>query len=93
MNRKQIIEFCKEKVFPLVPFPQASGMDCFEVVRMVGSWRAKNGWPDHMEARVDDGFLFINGTGAGRIAPKAPKVKFCERAYYWEGKCLAKAGL
>lgn len=66
MNRKQIIDFCNNQVFPLVKYPWS--VDCWETVRTVERWRRGHGWPETMTARVENGFLFLNGSKAGRIA-------------------------
>lgn len=91
MNRKMIVDFCNREIFPQVRTFQKG--DLLETVKLVTDWRRKNGWPKEMTAKVDDGFLFINGSKVGRIAPKEPKAAFSAAAYYWEGRILERQGL
>lgn len=89
MNRKQIIEFCNQNIFNQVNNQVSQFMDCAEVVKMVSKWRIGKLVNMEMIAKVDDGFLFINGEKVGRIAPKMPKVSYSVSADYWEGRILA----
>ena len=90
MTRKQIINFCNENIFNQVDITVAPYMDCFEVVKMVCKWRIGKSIYTPMVARVDDGFLFMNGEKVGRIAPKMPKVAYNPKACYREGMILAR---
>lgn len=66
MNRKQIIDFCNNQIFPLVKYPWS--VDCWETVRTVERWRRENNYPGNMETMLFNGFLYLNGSKAGRIA-------------------------
>ena len=93
MNRKQIIQFCNENIFPQVNVRVAHYMDCIEVVKMVSRWRIGKLANIKMVAEVDDGFLIINGDAVGRIAPKMPRVTYNADAEHYENRILARAGL
>lgn len=86
MNRKEVIAFCNTAVFPAAA--GAAGLDPIETVRTVEKWRRKNGYPDTMTAEIENGFLFLNGSPAGRIAQKTPGIEISEKAAYYEGKCI-----
>ena len=90
MNRKQIIEFCNQNIFNQVNNQVSQFMNCAEVVKMVSKWRIGKLVSVQMVAKVDDGFLFINGDPVGRIAPKMPRVSYSASADYWEGRILAR---
>ena len=90
MNRKQIIEFCNQNIFNQVNIQVSQFMNCAEVVKMVSKWRIGKLANMEMIAKVDDGFLFINGDPVGRIAPKMPRVSYSASAEYWEGRILAR---
>lgn len=66
MNRKQVIDFCNADIFPLIKNPWIT--DCRETALTVERWRRAHGWPATMAAQVVNGFLFLNGSKAGRIA-------------------------
>lgn len=89
MNRKDIINFCCDQIFPQVKGEPMFYLDCKETIKLVTNWRRKNNYPQTMKAIVNDGFLFINNIPVGRIAPKTPTI-FDEGAYYWEGRILAR---
>lgn len=65
-------------------------MKTVEIAKVVSEWRRNHGYPKEMTATVVDGFLFINGIAAGRIAPKPLNPAFSEGAYYWEGRILER---
>ena len=90
MNRKQIIEFCNQNIFNQVNNQVSQFMNCAEVVKMVSKWRIGKLASVQMVAKVDDGFLFINGDPVGRIAPKMPRASYSASAEYWEGRILAR---
>ena len=91
-NRKAVIDFCNECIFPFVRIDQWTyrNGELWAVVEMVHKFRRENGFPEEMTARVDDGFLFINDIPVGRIAPKTPRVAYNPAAAYWEGRILAR---
>lgn len=48
----------------------------------------------HMDLKVNDGFLYIDGEPKGWIAPSTPKrIGYTPYGYYIEGKILARQGL
>ena len=93
-NRRKVIDFCREKIFPYVDIRQ--DMDVIETIKTVIAWRRnaiKSGlicMTEEMTATVDDGFLFICGHPVGRIASKMPTANFDETSYYVEGRILAR---
>lgn len=84
-NRKKIITFCNEQIFPYVKTWTGCKGELFDVVKTVEKFRRENGYPKEMTAKVVDGFLYINGLKAGRIAPKTPKIPWSIEQEYWEG--------
>lgn len=91
MNRKQIIKYCNDNIFPLCDWKALDYSGMMEAVRLVSRARIGMKPGEAMTASVNDGFLFLNGKPAGRIAPKAPRIAFSERGYYYEGAILARA--
>ena len=89
-NRKEVIIFCNEQIFPNVKYWAGFKGELFDVVMLVHKFRRENGFPEEMKARVADGFLFINEKPVGRIAPKTPRVAYNPAAAYWEGRILAR---
>lgn len=89
-NRKKIIDFCNEQIFPNVKIWTGFKGEMMEVVQLVSKFRREHGFPENMTATVNDGFLYINNLPVGRIAPKAPKASWNAEAQYWEGCILAR---
>ncbi len=90
-NRKKIIDFCIEQIFPNVKTWTGFKGEMMEIVKMVSDFRRKNNFPENMTAKVNDGFLYINNISVGRIAPKMPRAyAYSARADYWEGRVLAQ---
>lgn len=91
-NRKEIINFCNESIFPFVRIDQWTyrGGELWEVVKMVHKFRRENSFPAEMTARVVDGFLFINEKPVGRIAPKMARPTYCPAEEYWENRILTR---
>lgn len=91
-NRKEVINFCNEYIFPFVRIDQWTyrNGELWEVVEMVHKFRRENSFPAEMTARVDDGFLFINEKPVGRIAPKMIRPTYCPAEGYWEYRILAR---
>lgn len=91
MTRKEIINYCRENIFPFVDWSAWDKGGLMETVKMVCRFRREHGYPKTMEAIVDDGFLIINNIPVGRIARKMFTVpNFSERSYYTEGMILAR---
>lgn len=90
MNRKQIIDFCNDSIFPHIGIKESFFVNCKEVIRIVTIWRRENNYPATMTASVDDGFLFLNQEPVARIAPKKPRTAFNEEVYQAEGRILAR---
>ncbi len=65
-----------------------------DVVKDLHEWRRKNGYPQITEDMVEvvNGCMVISGKVVTRLEP-LERVPFSEKAYYWEGRCLAKAEL
>lgn len=94
MDRKQVIEFCNNHIFPQVENQNGMTLDMMkDTVKMVSRWRIGKPADVVMIPTVIDGFLYINFDKVGRIAPKLPRVAFSEQAYITEGKILARQGL
>lgn len=90
-NRKKVIDFCNEQIFPNVKTWTGFHGELTEVVKMVLKFRRENGYPETMTAKVDDGALYINNKAVGRIAPKEQRAyAYNECAEYWEGRILAR---
>ena len=91
MNRKGIIEFCNEMIFPQCESGMLDIPGMQDAVRLVTSWRKEHGWPkkEDMHPAVKNGFLYMNGDSLGRIAMAPGGGCFSEEGYFWEGKCLA----
>lgn len=93
-NRRKVIDFCREKIFPCVDIRQ--DMDVIETIKTVIEWRRnaiKTGLitgREEMTAEVDNGFLSILDHKVGRIASKMPSAKFDEMSYRIEGMILAR---
>lgn len=88
MNRKQLLNFCKEKIFPQLA-PTAE-VDTLEVVKIVSRWRLGRSLYVAMVPVVRDGVLYMNGEALARIAPKDPRPAWTARGYAMEGKILAQ---
>ena len=89
-NRKEVINFCNEQIFPNVKNWLDFKGELWAVVEMVHKFRRENSFPEEMTARVDDGFLFINDLPVGRIAPRTPRVAYNHGEAYWENRILAR---
>lgn len=89
MNRKEKIDFINTAILPQMHYLQPLCVTPRELLTMIEKARVGRPIDQDMTARVDDGFLFINGAPAGRIAPRIPRVVVTEDAEYWEGRCLA----
>ena len=93
MDRRKIFDFINKKIYPQLELEIAlmyGTMKPVEIAKVVSEWRRDHGYPKEMAATVVDGFLFINGIAAGRIAPKHPTPAFSEGEYYWEGRILER---
>lgn len=93
MSKKDIIQFINTQVLPKKASKtwQAGDADGKELMTIVQSWRRKNGFPEEMTAEVANGFLFINGTPAGRIASADTKAyKYSKKDVSLEGRILAR---
>lgn len=90
MDRRKIFEFINKEIYPQIDALMYGAMKPIEVAKLISEWRREHGWPQEMDATVDDGFLFINSIPVGRIEPKYPRPGFSERAYYWEGRILER---
>lgn len=87
MDRKDIIDFCNDRIFTQCRNIDYQGM--IDTIKLVSRWRKGKNINVSMEPVVKDGFLFINGDKVGRIAPKEPTGSFAEESYYYEGRILA----
>lgn len=96
-SRKNTIELANEIVSKLdlsqMFFINKEGFK--EIWRMIERFRRENNYPNEMNAKVDDGFLYINDKKVERIAPKiamlVPKKSFDDaKADYYENKILAR---
>jgi len=72
MNRHDIIEFVRRDICPQISLGKVGATAFFsfrfkDTVLMIESWRRHHNFPQHLTAKVEDGFLFINGEPAGRI--------------------------
>ena len=93
MNRKEIINFCNEKIFPQCELfaLDINGMqDC---IKIISKYRIGKHADIEMNPLVKNGFLYMNGEPLGRIARKDTCVSFSDEAYYYEGKILESCGL
>lgn len=92
MNRKDIIAFCNDQIFPQVKCGTLV-LNLIDVVKMVEQFRRNHHFPVSMTSKVNNGFLYINDIPVGRIALREPKVFVSEKAAYYEGKILRRCGL
>ena len=91
MTRKEIINYCRENIFPFVDWSVWDKGGLMETVKMVCRFRREHGYPKEMHAVVDDGFLIINDVSVGRIARKMNRpFGNDERSYQIEGRILAR---
>ena len=90
MNRKELIVFANVNVFPQVENNMLDIDGMKEAIRLISKWRIGKPINIKMDAKVNDGFLFMNGEPLGRIAAKAPTSAFNEYEYYMEGRILAR---
>lgn len=90
MNRKELIAFANANVFPQVENNMLDIDGMKEAIRLISKWRIGKSVNTKMDAKVNDGFLFMNGEPLGRIAAKVPKSAFNEYEYYMEGRILAR---
>ena len=90
MNRKQLIDFVNKEITPQISAEAFWTFDIMNTCKVISRWRKGRPAAVTMAATVDDGFLYINGTPAGRIAARAPRVTVSSGAAYWEGRILEK---
>lgn len=90
MNRKELIAFANANVFPQVENNMLDIDGMKEAIKLISKWRIGKPVNIKMSAKVNDGFLFMNGEPLGRIAAKVPKLTFNEYEYYMEGRILAR---
>lgn len=91
MNRKEIINFCNEKIFTQCNSALLDAHGMRDAVKLVQKWRIGKSKNVVMTPCVVDGFLYMNGTPCGRITPKEPRPAFSEYSYYIEGRILSRA--
>ena len=99
MNRKQMIDFINNDILTQINSAW-TWHDMFvsakDLVKLVSDYRSsqiKAGTAkidDVLNAKVIDGYLYINNTPIDRIAPKDPRPNFDEYSYYIEGRILAR---
>ncbi len=92
MSRKDIIAFIQNDICPQISLDKVGAVAFFSfdfkaIIRLIERWRRHHNFPQHLTAQVDNGFLFINGSPAGRITA-APQTVYPENDYY-EGRILA----
>lgn len=92
MNRKDIIAFCNDQIFPQVKCGKFA-VNLIDVVKMVEQFRRNHHFPKSMTSKINNGFLYINDIPVGRIALREPKVFVSDKAAYYEGKILRRCGL
>ena len=90
MNRKELIAFANANVFPQVESNMLDIDGMKEAIRLISKWRIGKPVNIKMNAKVNDGFLFMNGEPLGRIAAKVPKLNLGNESLYWEGRILAR---
>ena len=97
MNRKYIIdEVVNNQILPQINWTWLNITPIKELIKLVIDYRRRQvregnaHIDDKLNAKVIDGCLYINNDFIKRIAPKDPRVKFDEQAYYIEGKILAR---
>lgn len=98
MNRIEIINFINENVLPTAEIELSDWHDfgkdiMWIIIKGFSKWRHGKPLDIEMDAKILDGNLYINGDFVVRVAPKLRRPKYDEEAYYWEGRCLARAGL
>lgn len=93
MTRRMIFDFIKTDVYTQIPLGTPGISDIKEIAKEVVRYRRENGYPVEMNAKVDDGVLYINGDALCRISAKYIRPPFSDGAYYWEGRILASHGL
>lgn len=91
MNRKERLNFVREKIAPLVPVTGDSfrDMNILETERLVARFRIGKPVGMEMEPKVEGGFLFINGLPVGRIAAN-PHMKCGVVGDYFERKIMER---
>lgn len=92
MNRKDIIAFCNDQIFPQVKCGKFA-VNLIEVVKMVEQFRRNHHFPKSMTSKVNNGFLYINDIPVGRIALRESKVFVSEKVDYYEGEILRRCEL
>ena len=95
MNRLETIDFINEKILPQWKdddfYWLHNGREVMKkLIKMIAKWRHGKNINIEMNPVVIDGVLYINGDCLGRFAPKAARPPFDERAYYIEGRILAR---
>jgi len=89
MNRKEIIAFCNQHIFPKVLEPwNMTTADMKDTVKAVSRYRIGKPANMPMRAEVVNNFLYINDEPVTRIAPAPPKVPYSETANYYESLCI-----
>ena len=89
MNRKEIIAFCNQHIFPKVIEPwNMNRQDMLDTVKAVSKYRIGKPADLQMQAKVVNNFLYINDEPVTRIAPAPPKAVYSETAYYYESLCI-----
>ena len=94
MDRVQMIDFINNEILPQCKdnghWLSYGRQMMNDIIKLISKWRIGKSINIKMHPVVIDGALFINGDFLGRIEPKAPRPAFDERAYYIEGKILAR---
>ena len=89
MNKKEIIAFCNQHIFPQVIEPwNMTRQDMIDTVKAVSRYRIGKPINMQMQAEVINNFLYINSEPVTRIAPAPPKPVYSETANYYESLCI-----
>jgi hypothetical protein len=90
MNRKEMIQFVNENVLPQIDWRYTDKDTPRKAIRLIERYRVGKPANIKMDAKVNDGFLFVNDEPLGRIAAKVPKLNLSNESLYWEGRILAR---
>lgn len=90
MNRKEKIQYVNENVLPQIDWRCTDKDTPRKAIRLIERYRIGKPMNIEMVAKVNDGFLFMNGEPLGRIAAKVPKLNLSNESLYWEGRILAR---